>query len=179
MKFVKKSITSGHLHSDGAHQQGIVALIAKISASGLGAGYAPWAQGTLGSLWIPLLYMIVPWDTISMPTAISPYLLPVLTLIIYVLGVWSAGVCERFWGHDPGRVVIDEVAGMLVTVLFMPLSITTVWAGFLLFRAFDILKPPPVRNAERMPGGWGVMNDDILAGVYANIILRVLLMLRG
>lgn len=176
MGYIKKSVTGGSPSAASAHP-GFVTAIAKLAASGLGAGYAPLAQGTLGALWIPVLYFLVPWDIIALPETLAPYALPVLTVVMYAVGVWSAGLCEEFWGHDPGRVVIDEVAGMLVSLLFVPLGLTTVMAGFLLFRAFDILKPFPVRLAERMPGGWGVMNDDILAGVYANLVLRVLLVI--
>jgi len=74
---------------------------------------------------------------------------------------------------DPGVVVIDEVVGMLLTLAFVPVGWAGVLAGFVLFRLFDIIKPYPCARAERLPGGWGIMADDVLAGVYANVVLRV------
>jgi len=147
---------------------------AKFAASGFLFGYFPFAQGTVGSLWGPLLYLFIPKEwCVNYYWQVS---LSVFTgvIIIYFLGVWSAGVCETFWGHDPGRIVIDEVAGMLLTLAFIPLTLKTVWMGFFLFRAFDIVKPPPARRSEKLPRGWGVMTDDIVAGVYANICLRAI-----
>ena len=92
---------------------------------------------------------------------------------VLVLGVWSAGVVERDLGRtDPGAVVIDEVAGMLVTLLWVPVGWMGIVVGFLVFRILDIIKPFPVRTAERLPGGWGIMADDVAAGVYAQIVVR-------
>ena len=92
---------------------------------------------------------------------------------VLVLGVWSAGVVERDLGRtDPGAVVIDEVAGMLVTLLWVPVGWMGIVVGFLVFRILDIIKPFPVRTVERLPGGWGIMADDVAAGVYAQIVVR-------
>ena len=79
---------------------------------------------------------------------------------------------EPIWGKDHGRVVIDEVAGMCISLLFVPVTIGYVLAGLILFRFFDIAKPLFIRKLELLPGGWGVMMDDILAGVYTNILLH-------
>ncbi|MCD6308266.1 MAG: phosphatidylglycerophosphatase A [Candidatus Latescibacteria bacterium] len=154
----------------------LVTAFAKAVATGLFVGYVPFTQGTFGALWVPVLYEIL--KTSASPGFIGAAMI-VSVAVLYSLGVWASGVCERIWGHDPGRVVIDEVVGMLVTLLFIPLSATTVWAGFFLFRAFDIFKPPPVKWFERFGGGFGVMNDDVAAGVYANICLRLLMLAFG
>ena len=92
------------------------------------------------------------------------------------MGVWSAGKAEKAFGRvDPGEVVIDEIVGQIITFLATP-KVSWIWllAGFFLFRAFDIVKPFPARRAERLPGGWGIMLDDVIAGLYALIVLVVL-----
>lgn len=88
---------------------------------------------------------------------------------IFAVGVWVAGQAEKFFGRtDPSQVVIDEVVGQLVTFLARPdASWKWLLAGFLLFRALDVAKPFPARGAERLPGGWGVMWDDVVAGAYS------------
>jgi phosphatidylglycerophosphatase A len=96
--------------------------------------------------------------------------------IVFVVGSWSAHVAERhFQTTDPGPVVIDEVLGMLVTLLAIPVGWKGALAGFFVFRLFDVIKPYPANRLEALPGGLGVMADDLMAGVYANIALRALL----
>ena len=167
MGILKKGITAPIGDEAHSEPQGFMDRLAMLVSSGIGVGYVPVAAGTFGSLWGPLLYHVLPDCVFSL---VLLYGTPVVAL----LGVLSASRCERFWGHDPGRVVVDEVAGMMVTLLFLPLNAAVVWTGFLLFRLFDIFKPQPVGIAERLPRGWGVMADDIVAGVYANLILQVL-----
>ena len=88
------------------------------------------------------------------------------------IGVYSAGRAAPEWGDDPGQVVIDEGVGFLFAVAFLPPSAGTVIAGFFVFRAFDIVKPPPARRLEALPGGWGIVADDIVAGLYSNVVIR-------
>ncbi len=98
-----------------------------------------------------------------------------LLAAVLAAGVWSATVTERRYGRpDPGAIVIDEVAGMLITLLWIPVTWVGLLAGFLAFRIFDIVKPFPARAAERLPAGWGVMADDVVAGLYAHLTVRVL-----
>jgi len=105
-----------------------------------------------------------------------PLLLSILiTAIITLAGVWSSSVMERVWGKDPSKVVIDEVAGMAVGLLFLPVNVTYLLTGFILFRFFDILKPFYIRKSESLPGGWGIMMDDVQAGIYTNILLQAVL----
>jgi phosphatidylglycerophosphatase A len=96
-----------------------------------------------------------------------------ITLIVIDIGVWSANGVEPEWGKDSSRVVIDEIAGMCVSLLFLPLNWSTIIIGFILFRAFDILKPLYIRKLEAVSGGWGVMLDDVAAGIYANIVMQL------
>jgi len=99
----------------------------------------------------------------------------VVTAAIIIIGIWSATVVEKDWGKDSSRVVIDEVAGMCVSLLFIPVTIKWLVTGLLLFRFFDIVKPLYIRRTEALPGGWGVMTDDILAGIYSNLLLQVII----
>jgi phosphatidylglycerophosphatase A len=97
-----------------------------------------------------------------------------LTIAISVLGVWSGNVVEAMWGKDSNKIVIDEVAGMMITLLFIPVQFKFVLAGLVLFRFFDIAKPLFIKKMELLPEGWGVMADDVLAGLYANILLEII-----
>lgn len=108
-----------------------------------------------------------------------PWLAVALTIVVgclFGIGVWAAGKAEKFFGKvDPGPVVIDEVVGQMITLLLWPhASWKWLLAGFLLFRAFDIVKPFPARRAERIAGGWGIMLDDVVAGAYSLAVLMLL-----
>jgi phosphatidylglycerophosphatase A len=99
-------------------------------------------------------------------------------VLIFAVGVWSAGIAEQHYGGtDPGPVVIDEVMGMLVTLFMVPVGWPGAAAGFVLFRVFDVIKPPPANRLERLRGGMGIMADDFMAAVYANLALRVAVVL--
>jgi phosphatidylglycerophosphatase A len=95
------------------------------------------------------------------------------TVLIIVIGVWTANLVEKDWGEDSHRVVIDESAGMCISLLFLSPNIYSFLAAFLLFRFFDIVKPLYIRRMESLPRGWGVMADDVLAGIYTNLILGI------
>jgi phosphatidylglycerophosphatase A len=96
------------------------------------------------------------------------------TLLITAIGIWSATKVEADWGKDSYRVVIDEVSGMAVGLLFVPVQLKYIATAFILFRFFDITKPLFIRKLEKLPGGWGVMADDLLAGIYTNLIMHVI-----
>ncbi len=138
-------------------------------ATSLGVGYVPFAPGTFGSAAGLLLWAVLPSSAPVQFAAI---------LLVFLAGTWAAGVTERHYGAtDPGVVVIDEVLGMLVTLALNPVSWLGALLGFLLFRVFDVIKPFPVNRLERLHGGFGVMADDAMAGVYANMVLRLALAL--
>jgi len=143
--------------------------IALILGTWFGAGMMPRASGTFGSLAaIPLVLvgcLGVGWSI----TALA---------VLIPVAIWAAHRTQELLGRpDPSQVVIDEVAGFLVTLLLLPLSWQSVVTGFILFRFFDVIKPWPVRWAEGLKGGVGIVLDDLLAGVYAHLLLRVILWL--
>ena len=160
MSILKKSVTAEYELTGG----GLSGFFARLISSGMYVGYIPVAQGTAGSLWGPALCLIVPAERLKWLWLFIPAL--------FFIGVWSSYRCEEFWGHDPGRVVIDEIVGMLVTLAFLIPSFKILITGFIFFRLFDIIKPPPVKLSEKLPGGWGIMMDDIIAGIYAHLVLR-------
>jgi phosphatidylglycerophosphatase A len=98
------------------------------------------------------------------------------TIIIIAIGVWSSGKVEADWGKDSSKVVIDEFAGMCVSLLLLPMKLKYIIAAFILFRFFDIAKPLFIRRLEKLPLGWGVMADDLLSGIYTNIIMRIIVL---
>ncbi len=136
-------------------------------ATSLGVGYIPIASGTWGSAAGLLIWAVLPSSTAVQAVAI---------VVSFVAGSWAAGVAERYFGRtDPGEVVMDEVMGMLLTLFLTGVGWTGAIAGFFLFRLFDIIKPFPARRLEHLPGGIGVMADDAMAAIYANIVLRLAL----
>lgn len=134
-------------------------------------GYFPIAPGTVGSAAGLVVYLLVWW-------AQSPALEIGLIVCTFAAGTWAATHAERYFGGiDPGPVVIDEVLGMLVTLAFIPVGWSGALAGFFIFRVFDVVKPYPANRLEKWHGGFGIMADDAMAGIYANLTLRVLIWL--
>lgn len=135
-------------------------------ATGAGSGYAPVASGTVGSLVGIALYLPLVW--LGQPALL------IGLLVTIAVGTWAASRAEViFDSHDDGRITVDEVAGQLLALLFLPVAPLAIATGFLLFRLFDIVKPWPARQAEGLPSGIGVMADDLVAGLYANLIGHV------
>jgi phosphatidylglycerophosphatase A len=140
--------------------------VAKLVATGLGSGYSPVAPGTAGSLVGLLLFL--PLAGRAWPIQLAA------VVVVTILGVLAGGRLATTLGlEDPGVVVVDEVAGQWITLLALPMTPVTAVAGFLLFRAMDIVKPWPARALERLPGGLGIMADDVAAGIYAHLLLRL------
>ena len=134
-------------------------------ATALGVGYVPFAPGTFGSLAGLAVFVAVRAAGQALG---APWLDLVAIVVVFVAGAWAATAAESHFGHiDPGPVVIDEVLGMLVTLACIPVSVTGALVGFVLFRVFDVIKPPPCNRLEALPGGWGVMSDDLMAAIYA------------
>jgi phosphatidylglycerophosphatase A len=144
----------------------MLSVIARAIATVGGAGYSPVAPGTCGTaVAVPLAWWLAgqPW-----------WFFVTVVLTVTLVGVWAAQAADTAWGtHDSGRVVIDEVAGYLATVAFVDRADWIVLAvGFVIFRALDILKPPPIRWLdEHLPGGWGVVLDDVAAGVIGAALM--------
>jgi phosphatidylglycerophosphatase A len=137
-------------------------------ATGFGVGYSPVAPGTLGTLLaIPIYYFL--------SNIVSP-IYEVTLIGFFFLSVWISENAETFFGKkDDQKIVIDEMMGFLITMLWVPKTILFITIGFFLFRFFDILKPFPIRHLEkRFKGGFGIVLDDVAAGVYANIVLHLI-----
>lgn len=140
-------------------------------ATVFGVGYAPVAPGTFGSAAGLLVWWLLPASTPVQAAAI---------VVIFIVGSWGGNIAERHFGRtDPGQVVIDEVMGMLITLFLNPVGWTGALAGFFLFRVFDVIKPYPANRLEQLHGGVGVMADDAMAAVYANLVLRAALYALG
>jgi phosphatidylglycerophosphatase A len=144
-------------------------LLIRIFASACFTGYAPIASGTVGSALAALFFLIPGFErwTVIIPASV----------VVYLLGILAGTRMERFYGHDPAEVTIDEVVGMWISLWFIPKSAGTVIAAFFLFRFTDIVKPYPARIFDRMHGGFGIMTDDVVAGIYANLMLQAILLL--
>lgn len=148
-------------------------IIYKLFATALGSGYSPIAPGTAGAIvGCVALWLFEKYHLIS--TTTTPILFISLITITTILGIIATNKLETEWGKDPQKVVIDEVIGMWITMLFIPLTWLNLLIGFVLFRFFDIAKPLCVRKMESLGGGLGVMADDMLAGIYGNIVLLII-----
>lgn len=141
-------------------------------ATGAFFGYSPVVPGTVGTalaLLLAILFLPATWAAqggVAFFTAL--------------LGIWASTRAEVYFNEkDPRQVVIDEMAGFFVTILGIPQVFLWWMAAFVLFRGFDVLKPPPIRGLQRLPGGWGIMADDLVAGIYANICLHLLRLIVG
>lgn len=136
-------------------------------ATCLGVGHAPVASGTVATAAAIPLYLAA-WY------AGGNWLVAGLALAVTVAGVPAASALERGVGyHDPSEAVVDEVAGFLLTMLFIPPTILTCVAGFAIFRVFDILKPWPASRLEKLPSGWGIMADDVACGLMGAVIMNI------
>jgi phosphatidylglycerophosphatase A len=133
-------------------------------------GYIPVAPGTFGSVVGLLIYFATRLGE-------SRALEALVAVVALAGGLWSAGRVEREHGKDPSVVVIDEVLGMLVTLAFLDVTVAGALVGFVVFRLLDVVKPFPVGRLEHLHGGPGIMLDDAMAGLYANLMLRVLVVL--
>lgn len=140
----------------------------KIIAGCLGIGYAK-GGGTIAAI-----ICCAGWWLVQSDGNFNKIMIGV-TAAVTMVGIWSATMVEPHWGKDSSRIVIDEAAGMCISLLFVPVTVKFLVAGLLLFRFFDIVKPLYIRKAESLRGGWGVMMDDVLAGIYTNILLQVII----
>ena len=134
-------------------------------------GYVPIAPGTFGSAAGLAVYVAVR-STGSVAVELAAI------VVLFAIGLWSGTVAEHhFGGIDPAPVVMDEVVGMLITLALLPVNVWGAIVGFLVFRAMDVFKPWPARRLESLPGGLGVMADDGMAAIYANLVMRGLIAL--
>ncbi len=139
-------------------------LIYQLLGTLLGIGYFPLAPATCASL----IVCIVLWFLFTTPVT---YIISIA--ILFALGVWIAFKLEPFWGEDNRRIVIDESIGMIITLFAVPQKFLYYAVGFFLFRFFDIVKPFPIGDSQKLKGGWGVVIDDVIAGMYSSIALWI------
>ena len=144
--------------------------VAKMLSTCFGIGYFPFAPGTVTSVAAVLCYWFI-------PALHQPLLLLSLVALCTVGGVWAGGVMEGKYGDDPSIVTIDELAGQWLALAFLPEGWLPVMLSLLFFRLFDIAKPGPVDALQRLPGGLGIMADDLLAALFANVSVRCVLFL--
>ena len=143
--------------------------LGKAIGAGLGTGLSPIAPGTVGSLAAVAIYYFIALAVGSL----SLYFLVALVIGGSAIGVWATGLLVTEDESDPGRAVWDEFVGMWITCLFLPPTILWLALAFVLFRVFDVLKPWPANVMERLPRGWGIMADDVVAGLYGAVLLNV------
>lgn len=140
----------------------------KLVASVGGIGYIKKGGGTAAAVLVCVLYYLI---TAVYLTDIRQFF---LLSLVTIIGVWSGNVVDSVWGKDSSKVVIDEAAGMMISLLFIPLTWKYILAALILFRFFDIAKPFYIRKMEKLPKGYGVMADDLLAGFYSLIIMQLI-----
>ncbi|MEI8032847.1 MAG: phosphatidylglycerophosphatase A [Chlorobiaceae bacterium] len=145
---------------------------ARILSTCFGLGYFPAAPGTVTSIGTVILFIAIPLFR-ELP------ILLISVVLATALGIWAAPIMEEEYGEDPSVVTIDEFAGQLLALAALPAGVLPAIGALLFFRFFDIAKPGPVDAAQRLPGGWGIMADDLLAGLLANLSVRALLLLLG
>jgi phosphatidylglycerophosphatase A len=150
--------------------------------TGLGTGYLPIAPGTWGSAGACLVFLAVAFAAGGRQVCVTGTMLIMAAAATLICGLLGGKAEADFGKKDPGQVTLDEWAGQAIALCWLPLG-TGLWglviaagAAFVAFRAFDILKPPPIRRLEKLPGGWGIVADDLLAGVYANIAIQIILL---
>ncbi len=137
----------------------------RLIATGFFSGYSSFAPGTAGSGVALAIYCLLP--------PLNSWVWGLLLVGLFFLGVYTSRACEKAWGKDPKYVVIDEFVGFFITVSLLPQSVLTGIVGFVVFRILDIIKPPPARQVEALPDGWGIVADDVIAGIYGHLILRL------
>jgi phosphatidylglycerophosphatase A len=144
--------------------------INKIIATVFGIGYISKGGGTVAAIaFCVLFYFGVEYHLVSQTGLV------LFTLATFIVGVYVSNKLEAGWGKDSKKIVIDEVLGMAVSLLFLPINYIVILIGLVLFRIFDIWKPLWIRRTEKLKGGWGVMVDDLVAGVYSNILLQIII----
>ena len=139
--------------------------IARLIASTFYSGLSPIAPGTVGAaITIAILWFLPP---------ISSWILGGAAVVMFLVGVWAAKLAEQSWGHDAGKINWDETVGMLLTILFLPKTMLIYGVAFVVCRVLDVIKPYPANVSQKLPHGWGVMIDDVIAGIYGNLLLQI------
>lgn len=141
-------------------------LFEKTIGSGLFTGYIPFASGTFGSLVAIFIYWIPGFEQLHI-------ILPII-VILFIYGVYVSSKFENVYGKDPSQCTVDEVVGTWIALVAIPKSFLLTLTSFFIWRVLDIIKPFPARSSEKLPGGWGIMIDDVISGFYSLIIVRLI-----
>lgn len=141
-------------------------LFEKIIGSGLFTGYIPFASGTFGSLIAIFIYWIPGFEQLHI-------VLPAI-VILFIYGVYVSSKFENVYGKDPSQCTVDEVVGTWIALVAIPKSFLLTLTSFFIWRALDIIKPYPARSSEKLPGGWGIMIDDVVSGFYSVILVHLI-----
>jgi len=139
----------------------------RVVGSGFFTGYIPFASGTFGSLFALVIYLIPGFE--------NPTILLTLISLFSIIGIYVGSKFEQVYGKDPAQCTIDEFVGMWITLLFVPKYIWYIVIAFVIWRILDIVKPFPVNILEKIKGGWGIMLDDIVAGLYSLILVHIII----
>ena len=141
-------------------------LFEKTIGSGLFTGYIPFASGTFGSLVAIFIYWIPGFEQLHI-------IIPTI-VILFIYGVYVASKFEKIYSKDPSQCTVDEVVGTWISLIAIPKSILLTLTSFFIWRALDIIKPFPARSSEKLPGGWGIMIDDVISGFYSVILVHLI-----
>lgn len=151
-------------------KENLLEKIGLFFATGFYSGYSPIASGTVGSFVALLIYWFIPGFEKT------EVLLSVI-LIATLIGFWSGFIAEKKWGHDPSEMVLDEFVGMWITLILVPKTMLLAFISFFFCRLFDVVKPFPANISQKLPGGYGIMIDDIIAGIYSLLTVHLILYL--
>ncbi len=146
-------------------------LFEKIIGSGLFTGYIPIASGTFGSIVALLIYFIPGFEKLWI-------IIPAI-ILLFIYGVYVSYKFENIYGKDPAECTVDEVVGTWIALIALPKTLLIVITSFFIWRLLDIIKPFPARTAENLPGGWGIMMDDVISGIYSLILVHIIVYLFG
>ena len=141
-------------------------LFEKLIGSGFFTGYIPVASGTFGSLVAIFIYLIPGFEQLHI-------ILPAI-VILFTYGVYVSSKFEKVYGDDPSQCTVDEVVGTWISLIAIPKSVLLILTSFFIWRALDIIKPFPARGSEKLPGGWGIMIDDVISGFYSLILVHLI-----
>lgn len=171
-----RPVETGKLYRDNAlseKQTPIKQDIFTVLSTLLGIGFIPFMPGTFGTAAAAIAYLYIPDGWLNGFPGLF-YLLPVIVALFFI-GVYITGKAESKLGHDAGSIVFDEFVGYFISVLFLPKSLLMAVYCFAIFRVFDIAKPWPIKHSQALKGGWGIMTDDVIAGVFTNVFMQILL----
>ena len=149
----------------------------EILATVFGAGYFPKSPGTFGTFVALMTYYFIPDHYFGFGIDFFQVYLLIVLIVFSLFSVHICSQAEKTLGHDDGKIVIDEYFGFFFSILFLPKTMLVLVLSFIIFRFYDIVKPPPIYQIQKLKAGWGIMVDDVLAGIFTNLTIRLILIL--